>query len=127
MIRTTMRQPGSGFKGKFPFIVEQSRTIGNGLYSSFRNEPFGMFLFGAGSIKVIVSDGLGWDHVSVSLNDRCPTWHEMNWIKNLFFDPECCVVQFHPPESRYINNHEFVLHMWHKQGHEYELPPRECV
>jgi hypothetical protein len=30
-----------------------------------------------GGLRVIASDGEGWDHVSVSLPDRCPTWEEM--------------------------------------------------
>ena len=131
-MNAVMRQKGSGFKPKFSQEVESGRC-GTGLYRSERNEPFGMFefCFCVGKIgprlRVIISDGLGWDHVSVSLEDRCPTWAEMNLIKDMFFDPECCVVQFHPPQSVYVNNHVNVLHLWHKQGSTTELPPRECV
>lgn len=60
----------------------------------------------------IASDGEGWDHVSVSLPYRCPTWDEMCAIKGLFWDSEDCVVQYHPPESQYVNNHPFCLHLW---------------
>ena len=80
-----------------------------------------------GFIRVIASDGLGWDHVSVSLVDRCPTWDEMQAIKEKFFEDEECVIQFHPPKSRYVNTHLFVLHLWRKQGIDVELPPQECV
>ena len=78
-------------------------------------------------LRVIASDGGGWDHVSVSLADRCPTWEEMCAIKRKFFMPEECVVQFHPPESEYVNCHPNVLHLWRKQGAVVELPPRSFV
>lgn len=59
------------------------------------------------------SDGIGWEHVSVSLNKkRCPDWEEMCMIKDLFWDKEDWVMQFHPAESEYINNHSYVLHLW---------------
>jgi hypothetical protein len=68
-----------------------------------------------------------WDHVSVSIADRCPTWNEMCWIKDLFFDPEECVLQFHPPQSQYINIHPYVLHLWKPKDIEIPLPPSRCV
>lgn len=75
----------------------------------------------------IASDGAGWEHVSVSLRDRCPTWEEMCYIKSVFWDTEDTVIQFHPPESEYVNNHPYCLHLWRKIGQEAELPPRELV
>ncbi len=33
---------------------------------------------------VIASDGAGWEHVSVSFENRTPTWDEMCQIKALF-------------------------------------------
>lgn len=63
-------------------------------------------------MTVIASDGLGWEHVSVSMPDRTPTWEQMCFIKNLFWDADDCVIQFHPPKSEYINNHPHCLHLW---------------
>lgn len=60
----------------------------------------------------ISSDQLGWEHVSVSTTRRCPNWIEMNFIKDLFWDDEDCVMQLHPPKSEYVNNHPFCLHLW---------------
>ena len=57
------------------------------------------------TLFVVASDGGGWDHVSVSLLGRCPTWNEMSHVKNLFWDAEETVVQYHPPASKYINYH----------------------
>lgn len=62
------------------------------------------------------SDGLGWEHVSVSITDRCPTWEEMSFVKNLFWGDEDLAVQMHPPKSDYVNNHLYCLHLWRKCG-----------
>ena len=73
-------------------------------------------------VFVIASEGLGWEHVSVSRRDRCPTWEEMCQIKALFWDEEDCVVQFHPPASEYVNNHPRCLHLWRQIGSEFPMP-----
>ena len=54
----------------------------------------------------------GWEHVSVSLPGRAPTWDEMCFIKDIFFDPEDVIVQLHPKKSEYVNLHKHCLHMW---------------
>ena len=53
-----------------------------------------------------------WEHVSVSGNRFCPNWAEMCWVKDVFWEDEECVVQYHPPKSDHINVHPFVLHLW---------------
>lgn len=78
-------------------------------------------------VRVIASDGAGWEHVSVSLKDRCPTWEEMYQVKALFWDDQDCVVQFHPPKSEYVNNHPYCLHLWRPIGVEIPLPPSLLV
>lgn len=81
--------------------------------------------------KVIATDGQDfepkWEHVSVSLPERCPTWEEMCYIKDIFWDEEDCVVQFHPPHSAYVNNHQYCLHLWRQVGVEFQLPPTWMV
>ena len=37
-------------------------------------------------LKVVASNGMGWDHVSVSLPHRCPTWEEMEHVKRLYYE-----------------------------------------
>ena len=66
-------------------------------------------------------DGKPLEHVSVSLDRRCPTWNEMSMIKDIFWEDEECVVQFHPPKSQYVNTHPYCLHMWRKVGWETEM------
>jgi hypothetical protein len=74
--------------------------------------------------RAIVSDQMGWDHVSVSIGnaERTPTWDEMCFIKQLFWDDEETVIQYHPKKSEYVNNHPYVLHLW-KPHVVFPVPP----
>ncbi len=78
-------------------------------------------------LRVIASNGFGWDHVSVSHKKRCPTWHEMNRIKEIFFDEDDVVIQFHPPKKDYVNVHPFCLHLWRSHTDPIQLPPKILV
>lgn len=70
----------------------------------------------------MASDGLGWQHVSVTLTckngreivsvNRCCTWEEMCVIKDIFWDKDEAVMQIHPPECDYVSNHHYCLHLW---------------
>lgn len=73
-------------------------------------------------LKVICSDGEGWEHVSVSYPDRCPTWEEMSFVKSLFWSDDDCVIQFHPPKAEHVNNHSFCLHLWRPTGFNIPTP-----
>ena len=77
--------------------------------------------------KVVASDGMGWDHVSVSLPDRCPTWGEMCKVKALFWDDEDAVMELHPPRTDWVNNHQYCLHLWRPQDSVIPLPPSLMV
>lgn len=79
------------------------------------------------TVYVIASDGGGWEHVSVSRNDRCPTWAEMCEVKELFFGPDEWVIQYHPAKSDYVNFHEFCLHLWRPIGVDFPTPPAAMV
>lgn len=79
------------------------------------------------ALKVIASDGDGWDHVSVSLPNRCPWWSEMCLIKSLFFNDEEMVIQIHPKKSEYVNHHPYCLHMWRWQMEGQPMPPSNLV
>ena len=110
-------------------IPEEYRIKGGLLGSdeSYKNNgafsiPFESYVF-----FVIVSDGEGWEHVSVSLPNRTPNWNEMCFIKSLFWNEEDCVVQFHPPKSEYVNNHSNCLHLWKPQGKQIKTPPSILV
>lgn len=78
-------------------------------------------------IHCIVSQGMGWEHVSASLPTRCPTWEEMCIIKSIFWDDEDSVMQLHPPKSDWVNNHPYCLHLWRPMEIEIPLPPSIMV
>ena len=78
-------------------------------------------------VFVIASDAMGWEHVSVSRQDRCPTWDEMCQIKAMFWDDEDCVIQFHPARSDYVNNHPNCLHLWRPTDAAMPVPPSIMV
>lgn len=69
----------------------------------------------------------GWEHVSVSTDRRCPNWPEMSFVKDLFWEPEETVVQFHPPQSEYVNHHPYCLHLWRPIDAIIPLPPSFSV
>lgn len=79
-------------------------------------------------LTVIASDGstpegMGWDHVSVSLPARCPTWEEMCLIKDLFFLPDEVAFQLHPRTADNISNHRYCLHVWRPVAVAFPEPP----
>lgn len=76
---------------------------------------------------VVYSNGGGWDHVSVSHKNRCPTWAEMCIIKDIFFDEEECCVEYHPAKSNYVNIHPNCLHIWKPQNRSIPVPPKIFV
>lgn len=83
----------------------------------------------AADLKIIFSNGMhdhDWEHVSVSCRNRPPNWKEMCFVKDLFWSDEDTVVQYHPRKRDYINNHDFVLHMW-RAPEEFPMPPKGYV
>jgi len=78
-------------------------------------------------LRVVASDGEGWEHVSVSLRNRCPNWPEMCHVKRLFWGDDEAVIQYHPRESQYVNCHPFCLHLWRPTRHKIPEPPMSFV
>jgi hypothetical protein len=72
-------------------------------------------------------DNLDWEHVSVSLKNRCPNWQEMCFVKDLFWNEDEVVMQLHPAKKDYVNHHEYCLHLWRPTKVEIPLPPRIMV
>lgn len=79
------------------------------------------------TLGVIMSDGEGWDHVSVSLPTRCPTWEEMCFIKDLCFESTEAVMQLHPAKAEHINYHPYCLHLWRPHNRSIPMPPAYMV
>jgi hypothetical protein len=121
-------------KAQVPEVLEVGRQK-HGRFSSGRENGFnGLFSIMRGKevLRIVSSDASdpesqGWEHVSVSCRKRCPTWAEMSFVKDLYWEPEECVVQYHPPHSEYVSNLPHVLHMWRHVSIAFPTPPSIMV
>ena len=68
-----------------------------------------------------------WQHVSVSLAKRAPTWREMEFVRELFFNDDELVLQFSVPREKHINVHDNCLHLWKPTETFIPLPPQATV
>lgn len=111
-------------------------TDADGMQGAF-HIPFSGGLSGTVHLRAIAHDGRdweqhgfpppAWEHVSVSLTTRCPTWDELEHVRLLFWGPEETVLQLHVPRTLHVNRHPHCLHLWKPIGFEIPLPPRRCV
>lgn len=128
------------FMSDFAFLNEHRIRVGH--YRSTPSDGFnGMFEFAlpgeARRIRCLASDGSGlegtvieskpkWQHVSVSFGPNAkttPSWKLMCRIKDLFWDENDVVVQFHPAKSEYVNFHPHCLHLWRSLDQPQPIPP----
>lgn len=96
-----------------PYVAPQYvTTAADGFMGMFRLVLDGKL------VRCVASDGGGWQHVSVSVEreDKPPTWSIMSKVKDLFWEDEDWVVQFHPAKSVYVNFHPGCLHLWRYTG-----------
>lgn len=126
-------------------VPEANRVTNNPLMrSSSKDGNNGVFYFAQSNkrdLYIIASDasdwessgltGIKWEHVSVHVHDGkrnlTPRWDEMCHVKDIFWDAEDVVIQFHPKKSEYINNHPNVLHLWRPIDFELPTPPKQTV
>lgn len=100
----------------------------NVLFKGFDGGAGQIYLAGAKNpLNVVWSFGGGWEHVSVSLRKRTPTWEEMCKVKEMFWNDDETVIQYHPKKSEYVNKCETCLHLWRKCGQDFETPPKIFV
>ena len=81
-------------------------------------------------LQIIISNGAGWEHASVSYRRniaRTPTWEEMHWVKTLVWRDDECVMQLHPPQEEYVNCHPGCLHLWKPMAGDIKRPPKFLV
>lgn len=120
--------------------VEQYRIVKGEWATMAATGPQGLFLVRLrlnAECKVIASDGRDWqagglpmplwEHVSVSMETRCPTWLEMQEVKEMFWQPNEVVVQYHVDTEDRVNLHRYCLHLWRCPAHDFPRPPKECV
>jgi hypothetical protein len=105
------------FRVKSEFVKKQLGSYGGSGAGAFQLKH----------LHVIVSTGKGWDHVSVSCENRTPSWEEMDYIKKLFFKDNETAMQLHVPVSDHINVHPFCLHLWRPHLKKIPRPPENMV
>lgn len=102
-------------------------------WGTTNSEKYGLFFVPsiiqpASTMKVMVAPmDSEWQHVSVSLERRCPNWPEMCQVKDLVWGEDVIVIQFHPKKSEYVNMHPYCLHLWRRPSQDIELPPSILV
>lgn len=108
-----------------PYGTDESYGTRGLFLVPFRSNTLTVLSTGTG--RVLAEDISVWEHVSVSLKNRCPNWEEMCFVKSLFWGEEETVIQFHPKKSEYRNLHPFCLHLWKKVNSDHELPSSHYV
>lgn len=95
-----------------------------------------MCIVSNGTMPGAKESGLDWEHVSIHIRDlsqpirdqqRVPTWDEMCWIKELFWNQDEEVIQVHPKKENYVNTHQNVLHLWRPVDGIIRLPNKIMV
>lgn len=119
-------------RDKPPLRLELGRITDGPFGSTSADGMMGAFVVNANNKSLrVISSGFdkesGWEHVSVSTEYRTPSWKEMCLIKNLFWEDEECVVQYHPSKSEYVNHHPHCLHLWKPIGVIIPIPPSDLV
>lgn len=76
----------------------------------YRNQALELFVME--SVGNVYSDGKTWQHISVSRHDRLPDWPDLEMCKRVFMGHDVTALQVLPPVSRYVNIHQFCLHLW---------------
>ena len=109
-------------------LLERGRVTSGPLGSNASYGNNGAFIVKGPKLRrlqIIISNGLGWEHVSVSYPHnikRAPTWEEMHWVKTLVWRDDECVMQLHPPQEHYVNSHPGCLHLWKPVAKEIPQP-----
>lgn len=96
-------------------------------YGGFGGARAGVFrlrsVIDMATLAIVVSSDGGWEHVSVSRQNRCPNWVEMEQVKRLFFKEDETVMQLHVPVTDHISVHNYCLHLWRPTDQEIPRPP----
>ena len=102
-----------------PYLASSKSYGNNGAFIVDSCEP-------GWKLALICSDGSNWEHVSVHAfkrsKQRTPSWKEMCFVKDICWDDEDTVIQYHPPKSEYVNNHPNCLHLWRPTNQQIPLP-----
>ncbi len=109
---------------KAPWLLAEPYRVQAPGYESQYGDPYGAFRIpyqqttllclavSGETSRADLGDEHAWDHVSVSLPARTPTWAEMQFIKSVFWNDNETVMQLHVPAAQHIDRHPYCLHLW---------------
>ena len=78
-------------------------------------------------LTFIFSYQLGWEHLSVSMPSKTPSWDQMCRMKDIFWNKDEVCVEYHPKEEDYVNMHPHCLHIWRPIEEYLPTPPHLLV
>ena len=104
-----------------PNLVIEAETDNDGIggyyYDKFNNKK----------LNFIFSYQMGWEHLSVSMPSKTPSWEQMCMMKYIFWNEDEACVEYHPKKEDYVNNHKHCLHIWKPTNEVLPLPPSILV
>ena len=78
-------------------------------------------------LNFVFSYSCGFEHLSVSMPNRTPSWEQMCMMKDVFWNEDEVCMQLHPKKEEYVNNHNHCLHIWKPTTQEIPQPPSILV
>lgn len=106
---------------KTPNLFIEAETKNDGMGGKYYDKYTGKWL------NFIFSYQMGWEHLSVSMPSRTPTWEQMCVMKDIFWNKNEACVEYHPREEDYVNNHKHCLHIWRPTHEPLPTPPSILV
>ena len=106
---------------KTPNLFIEAETKNDGMGGKYYDKYTGKRL------NFIFSYQMGWEHLSVSMPSRTPTWDQMCIMKDIFWNKNEACVEYHPREEDYVNNHKHCLHIWRPTHEPLPTPPSVLV
>lgn len=79
------------------------------------------------ALHFIFSWGCGYEHLSVSTPVKTPTWEQMCFMKDIFWNDDEVCMQLHPKKEDYVDNMKYCLHIWKPIEKEIPTPPSIMV
>lgn len=79
------------------------------------------------NLNFIFSYQMGWEHLSVSMPSKTPSWDQMCRMKDIFWNKDEACVEYHPKEEDYVNMHQHCLHIWKPTEEYLPTPPHILV
>lgn len=94
------------------------RSVFGGAWKCNRGKDTGLLVLAS----IVIREGLGWYHVSLSRRDRLPAYREMSLVKKHWIGDNRWAIHVFPEAHNHVNIHETCLHLWHCLEPGFKLP-----